>query len=162
MKMIDAATVRELLDYDPAIGVFRWRRKTGSKPAGSAAGTPHKGGYCLRIMIDRKCYRSHRLAWLYMTGAWPDFEVDHRNTDGTDNRWENLRPSTRAGNMQNQRRAHRNNKVGFLGVHQQGERFRARLRVAGKSASLGMFATAEEAHAAYVRAKRELHPGCTL
>lgn len=38
----------------------------------------------------------------------------------------------------------------------------SRIGVAGKSLSLGCFDTADQAHAAYVEAKRLHHEGCTL
>ena len=43
------------------------------------------------------------------------------------------------------------NKVGFTGVYQENNRFRAVISVDGKSVHLGMFATAREAAAAYNR-----------
>ena len=41
-------------------------------------------------------------------------------------------------------------------------RFKARITVKGKEILLGRFDTAEEAHAAYLEAKRVHHPGCTI
>lgn len=158
---LTAERLREVLHYDPDTGLFLWRKKTGTKSAGAGAGTPHKE--YIRIQIDRKLYRAHRLAWLYMTGAWPATELDHRNTVGTDNWWNNLRLANRFTNMQNQRTAHvSNHTTGLLGAHRQGDRFRARIRYRGRGKSLGMFPTAQLAHAAYVNAKRKLHAGCTL
>lgn len=159
MERVTASRLREVMDYDPATGAFTWRTKCGSKAAGGIAGTPHKE--YVRIQVDGRLYRAHRLAWLYMTGEWP-IEVDHRNGVGSDNRWGNLRPADRFTNMQNKRRAHRNSKTGLLGAFPQGDRFRARIRIESKCVSLGMFATAEAAHAAYVEAKRKHHAGCTL
>ena len=160
MSELTAERVRELLEYTPETGVFVWRRPTGMKPAGSIAGCKHKKYVC--VQVDGKRYYAHRLAWLYMTGNWPAFEVDHHNTCGTDNSWGNLRKSDRFSNLQNQRRAHRNNSTGLLGVSQFGERFRARIYANGKDVSLGIHASAEDAQAAYVKAKRSLHQGCTL
>ena len=154
--------LKELLEYDPETGVFRWLIKSGSKSAGSIAGTSHKDGCCFRIMIDRKCYRSHILAWFYMTGEWPPSEIDHRNTIGTDNRWKNIRLSDRYKNMQNQRRAHRNSKTGLLGVHKCGGKYRARILYNGNDKSLGLHNSPQKAYEAYLSAKRKLHQGNTL
>lgn len=163
MAELTAQRLREVLYYDPETGIFTWRAKTGSKSAGSIAGTPHKDGYYTRIQVDRRCYPAHRLAWLYMTGEYPTGEIDHRNTIGTENRFDNLRLADHFVNMQNQRTAHRSNKsTGLLGAYRQGTRYRARIRHEGRNVSLGMFATPESAHRAYVQAKREMHPGCTL
>jgi hypothetical protein len=54
------------------------------------------------------------------------------------------------------------NKVGLLGVSAAGNRWRATIVVNGKQKHLGCFATPEEAHTAYLAAKREWHRGCTV
>src|SRR3990167_3387660 len=51
----------------------------------------------------------------------------------------------------NQRRP-RNNTSGFKGVHLAGDRWRARIVINRRSISLGMFATPDEAHTAYMNA----------
>ena len=153
--MLTAKRLREVLAYEASTGVFTWRNKTGSKGAGSVAGTPHKE--YLRIQVDDRRYRAHRLAWLYMTGAMPSQEVDHKNGDGTDNRWDNLRDVSHFTNMQNQQTAHKNSKTGVLGCHKQEGKYRARILINGVSKSLGMYDTAELAQEAYLAAKREQH-----
>jgi hypothetical protein len=97
-----------------------------------------------------------------MTGAWPAGQVDHLNGARTDNRWTNLREATAAVNSQNQRVAYPRNKSGFLGVRAFRAGWTAQITVARKQVYLGNFSTPEAAHEAYVKAKRELHAGCTL
>lgn len=79
-----------------------------------------------------------------------------------DNRWDNLREATRTLNQENVRRARRDNSTGFLGVRRMKSNFQANIRVGGRSKNLGTYPTPEQAHAAYVEAKRRLHPGNTL
>ena len=159
MADLTAIRLREVLNYDPESGRFRRRGKHGLRPC---PGSVHLSGYVL-IRVDCILYRAHRLAWLYMTDAWPDGEVDHVDGARTNNRWANLRIVTHAVNQQNLRGAKANSKVGLLGVDQRGSRFRARIKTeGGRPLYLGSFATAEEAHEAYLLAKRELHEGCTL
>lgn len=66
--------------------------------------------------------------------------------------------------MQNQRRAHANSTSGFLGVHYKARnnKWAAQIQVNKKRKHLGLFDTPEEAHAAYLKAKRELHDTCTI
>lgn len=165
---LTAQRLRELLHYDPEAGVFTWRVDRSIKTkAGAVAGGPMvRGDHA--ICIDFRKHKTHRLAWLYMTGEWPKHEIDHRDTDALNNRWENLREATSAQNKQNLRKAKGRNRCGVLGVYLHGQnklgadRWRARIRVDGTTVHLGLFDSAELAHAAYVSAKRRLHPFGTL
>lgn len=64
--------------------------------------------------------------------------------------------------MQNQCRPKRDNSTGFLGVRPSGSRFSAKIVVNKKHIHLGSYLTPALAHEAYIKAKRELHPGCTI
>ena len=104
----------QLLNYDPATGVFSWKIKSGGKKAGSVAGIAHCKGY-ITIRGDYKYYLAHRLAFLYMKGEMPEF-VDHKNGVRNDNRWSNLRPATATENMQNMG-VRKDNTSGHSGVY---------------------------------------------
>lgn len=155
--------LRQLLAYDPETGVLTWcaradyvgKRATWNvRYAGKVAGTPVAGGYvCIRI--DREHYLGHRIAWAMTHGEWPEFDLDHRDGDPSNNRIENLRPATHAQNLKNQRRPS-NNTSGYKGVSFRPERmkYRASIRVAGRQMFLGHFDTAEAAHSAYADAAR--------
>lgn len=160
---LSADTARTLISYDPLTGAFVWKVRMGGRGlAGASAGAIGPGGY-ISINMRRCSYKAHRLAWLLMTGEWPSGEVDHINGDPADNRWANLRLTTRATNMQNQRRAHaRKNSTGLLGVSRRPTYFEARIQVNKCLHSIGKYATAEEAHAAYVEAKRRMHSTCAI
>ena len=149
--------LRELLRYDPETGIFTRLIPVGGEPAGSAAGWSMSHGY-VGISIDGRKYTAHRLAWLYMTGKLPWMKLDHENGVRSDNKWSNLRHGTQAQNGQNQRRAHVDNTSGFLGVVSIRGRYVARICLNRRTYHLGTFSTADEAHAAYVAAKREMHP----
>lgn len=162
MTELTATRLRELFHYGPFTGAFTRLQSRGSAAAGPVRGIVHPQGY-LRFNVDGKIYFAHRLAWLYVHGVWPAGHVDHINGDPADNRIINLREVTRSMNQQNQRRARADSSTGFLGVRNyRGGRFKADIWTDGKTKHLGVFDTAEEAHQAYLQAKRELHPGCTI
>lgn len=93
----------------------------------------------------------------------PPAEIDHINGCKSDNRFVNLRRSTRQHNNQNRRRPHLNNMLGVMGVHKtRSDRYLARIRIDGQAKHIGVFDTVEEASAAYLIAKRQLHEGNTL
>lgn len=163
--MITQERLKELLHYDPNTGVFTWATKASRNVVvGRVAGSSSEGSYHV-VRLDKQRFQAHRLAFLYMTGEWPEHDVDHINGVRTDNRWANLRDITRATNIQNQRAAHSDSAVEFLGVYYNKARrkFVAQIKPQGQANKyIGGFDTAEEAHAAYLNAKRELHAGCTI
>jgi hypothetical protein len=129
---------------------------------GDAAGGRGGGGYW-QISVDAKLHLAHRLAWLHFYGEGPRHQIDHINGDKLDNRIANLRDVPHQINQQNRRRVLSTNKSsGLIGAHRHRSRWQSRIRTCGRYVFLGVFDTPEAAHAAYVEAKRRLHPGCTL
>lgn len=154
----------EALSYDPETGVFTWLISPAKiVRAGSVAGTRATTGY-IDIGFKQKTYRAHRLAWLYMTGRMPTLDIDHINGVRDDNRFANLREVDRITNMQNIRRPGVKNKSGYLGVSvdRWDGKWIAQITVNGEKVFLGRHESPELAAAAYIEAKRRLHPGCTI
>lgn len=151
------ARLKELLSYDPETGVFLHRTPRGRRKVGDPCGTPGAAGYTA-LRVQGRNYRRHRLAWLYVTGSWPEVEIDHRNGDRRDDRFHNLRACTRAENQQNRASA-RKSASPYLGVSRSPSpgRWRAQIKVGGDVRALGTFDTEEEAHQAYLTAKAQLH-----
>lgn len=157
--------LRQVLNYDKNTGVFTWaQRLSPIADIGSVAGCVQPGGH-IHIGIDGVYYGAHRLAWLYVTGQWPMCELDHKNLDKTDNRFNNLRLATNQQQSAN-RPASRNNRSGFKGVGVPYRprktttpvRYRARIRVNHRLIHLGYYKSPEAANAAYAEAAR-LHFG---
>lgn len=167
--MMDPVRMRELFVYEPATGLFRYRidvrggRNSAflKAKAGELAGGIGGAGYWCLSAGGRRV-GAHRVAWLLMTGDWPVSDIDHVNGVRTDNRWSNLRLATRSENMQNLKAPHKDNETGFLGVERKRDRFAARISIEGKRMYLGVFTTPQEAHVAYINAKRRLHERNTL
>ena len=161
MKHTDFITqdfLKSILDYDPDTGKFTWRVSRGNRRSGKIAAIEANNSGYVQIKINGKSYKAHRLAWLWMTGAWPKDCIDHIDGDKTNNRFSNLRECTHAENHQNSKgRSH--NTSGFTGVslYKKLGRYGANIRVNGKQIYLGLYDTPEQAHAAYLEAKANLH-----
>lgn len=157
--MIDltADRLRELLTYDSETGVFRWRvRRSIKTPAGAVAGSLRAKGY-LSVKIDFRTYYAHRLAWLYMTGAWPADQTDHINRVRSDNRWINLREATNSGNACNSAQSKESGLPRGVYRKRKYGRFQAQISKNKVWHNLGLHDTAEEAAEAYKRAATQLH-----
>lgn len=139
--------LKELLFYNPDTGVFSHRKKrTGVPYAGMKAGyvNESRGIPYERIKVDGKAYKTHRLAWFYVHGKFPDGEIDHINGNTLDNRICNLRDVTRQDNCKN-RTIRSDSKSGVNGVRFQNGKWVARITHNGKRITLGSFEDLEQA-----------------
>ncbi len=161
--MLSATILRRAVDYDSNTGLFCWRYRPEQSPqwngrfADSNAGSRHPDGRNY-ITINRKRYGCARLAWLYVTGEWPNNNIDHRNGDCGDDRFCNLRDATQAENLRN-RGKDRDNTSGYKGVywHALRQKWAAQIGVDGRRVYLGIFSTAESAAEAYAAAAHRYH-----
>lgn len=158
--MLTQQRLRELLHYDPNTGIFTWRVARGNIKSGATAGSAAYGHGYRVIKLDGRAYLAHRLAWLYVHGAFPVAEVDHINGVVSDNRVSNLRPAELKQNRRN-RRAKRGTRTGLKGVtyipRNTIRPYQARIYVDGRSIFLGNYSTASGAHAAYAAAAPIYH-----
>lgn len=138
--------VQAVLHYDPETGIFVNKVDRNPRALKNAiAGYTNTIGYTV-VQINGRKLHAHRLAWLYMTGKWPNCEIDHINRNRSDNRFVNLRQATSTQNKHNT--THRiNNTSGHRGVtwHKQRGKWQAQISVAGVHRYLGLFDTVDEA-----------------
>lgn len=156
---LSSKELHELLSYDPETGEFTWRvNRGGASYAGTKAGRVNRGTGYVEIGVKGTRERAHAIAWAMMTGAWADRQIDHINCQRSDNRWVNLRLASAHENARNAQRSAAN-KSGFKGASWKAKnrKWTAQISVENKKIYLGLFDTAEAAHAAYVEAARRLH-----
>jgi hypothetical protein len=127
------------------------------KRAQAQAGTVNSKGY-LMVSIHGRDMLAHRVIWLMTTGEWPDRDIDHEDGDGLNNQLSNLRLATESQNLANSKKRS-DNSTGWKGVsfNKGFGRYIAQIGANGKKYYLGHFATAEDAHAAYVEAAKKYH-----
>lgn len=147
--MLTGSRLAELLDYSPDTGDFRWRGGHKKTVRGAVAGTNDKDGYRI-ICIDRKMIRAHRLAWVWMTGKWPENEIDHINGVKDDNRFCNLREATHRQNSFNRP------KRGYTWDKRRC-RYVAQININGRHVHLGTFDNESDARSAYLKAAADHH-----
>lgn len=147
--------LKEVYNYDPESGLFTFKIKRGPMEVGSLAGTVNKGGY-IQMSFDGKLYVAHRLAWLYMTGSWPDGWVDHRDTIRTNNRFDNLRVVTPTVSNRN-RNMNKRNTSGTTGIswNKKQSKWQAHICVDSKMINLGSFEYKEDAIFARMTAEKK-------
>ncbi len=148
-----------VLDYNPETGVFTWKAPLSNRvKIGDIAGLPDRHGH-IQIGINGVRYGAHRVAWFYTNLVWPLNEIDHINGVRGDNRIINLREANRSQNNCNRGKASHNS-TGLKGVTRHKAypgKFMAQIVVEKKNIYLGIFDTAESAHAAYAAASKLYH-----
>lgn len=137
----------QILSYDKETGDFTWLQKPHPKAKtkiGSIAGSVWKRSGRKVITIYYERFYTYRLAWFYVTGSWPDFEIDHEDRDPANDRWSNLRPASRAQQTWNAG-LRRNNTSGYIGVCKSKGLYRVDISIDGRNKCVGTFETVEEA-----------------
>lgn len=155
MKWMTATRLRSLVCYDPENGTFSNLVGRPGCVAGACLGTTNARGYVL-IRLNYISYRAQRLAWLYMTGKEPTGVIDHIDGNRSNNAWTNLRDVPQAANRQNLHRAAKGSASELLGAHRcsHTKKWGSSITRNGVRMWLGLYSTPEQAHAAYMEAKR--------
>lgn len=155
---MDQFKLKELLTYDAETGLFHYNTSWGrSIKEGKLAGTKATDDY-VKISLLGKMYQAHRLAWLYVHGAWPDGIIDHIDGVVTNNKLENLRVVSLNENAWNSK-IPVTNTSGVKGVAWNKEKRKWRAKIGHKRRTLhvGYFNSIEEAEAALREFRENLH-----
>ena len=130
-KITTQKQLKDIATYNPITGYF--------KGISFMLGKYIVGDGYLQIGIYKNRYLSHRLAWLYVYGYFPEGDIDHINRIKTDNRIKNLREVWRLCNIRNSKTP-RNNKSGVKGVswNKASNKWESRIGLNNKSKNLGL------------------------
>lgn len=151
--------IRELLDYDPLLGEFKWKVAKGryARIGDTAGHFDNTDGY-IKLGINGTTYKAHRLAWFYVHGVWPKHEIDHINGVRNDNRIANLREADDGQQARNAARR-TDNTSGKRGVcfDDRIGKYLSYIDFKGERTILGKCDTLEEAVALRLAAEAELY-----
>lgn len=133
--------LKRLVSYDPETGIITRKISTANRiKIGDVAGWIQisNGKSYIRMSISNRLHLAHRLAWLYITGSFPNGEIDHINGNGLDNRFCNLRDVIPNDNMLN-KRIYQNNKSGMTGIswHNRDNIWSSQIGINGRRIHLG-------------------------
>lgn len=146
-KFLTQTELKKFWKYDPKLGTFTRVNENKNDLRYKKRGQ-NANGY-RTIKVNNKSHSAHRLAFLYMTGKYPDGYVDHINRIKSDNRFDNLRVVTQSENLKNSSISVLNTS-GTTGVmwHKLNNKWIAKIHVDGKDKHLGYFSDLGDAIAA--------------
>ena len=139
-------------EYNPESGLLtlkfprRFERAKIGDEVGCLGG---KDNSYKRVYINGRHYKQHRLIWMMVYGEFPDnYQIDHKDRNGLNNRIDNLRLATASQNSRN--RASRPGSTSrFLGVSRTRTGWVSAIGYDGFVEVLGHFQSEGEAAHAY-------------
>lgn len=147
--------VQKLFICDEETGYVFNRVARGKSLAGTRAGTINVQGY-RQIQIGGYIFREHRIIWLYFKGYLPE-ELDHKDGIRDHNALSNLRETDRSQNNANSERTPGTSGLRGVTWFERDLKWKAQIRVSGRTVHLGYFDTAEEANKVYLVAADRVH-----
>lgn len=151
-KALPLQRICELLRYEESTGKLYWKMNRGSGVTkDSEAGCIATTGY-VQVYVDNVPYTAHRIVYAIKTGKEVFQNIDHIDGNRTNNVFSNLREATPSSNAKNRV---------SLGYSKVPSGWAAGITVDYKQKHLGIFKSPEEAHQAYLEAKKLYHPQST-
>lgn len=167
-----AEYLREMFFYDEFTGKLHWKRRPRSsfatdkacnawngRFAGKSAGylfRTQDGKWYIRVRLLDKLFHASRIIWKMQTGEDPINEIDHKDGNGDNNIWANIRSASDSEQSAN-RKIQSNNTTGYKGVKKNGSGYMARIHFKGIETYLGTYTTAEEAYKVYCEEAKKIH-----
>lgn len=165
----DIEYLRSIIDYDPCTGVLTWRARprelfttSRSYKIWNARFCGRQAGYSsngyIQVRIGKSIHLAHRVAWAYMTGAWPEKQLDHIDGDKSNNMFANLREATNSENGYNRER-YSNNTSGVKGVcwDKSVSKWKAQIKAENACVYSKYFDDIDSASKAIVEERRKFH-----
>src|SRR5215469_500501 len=149
----EADYLHSIFRYNKFSGELIWKTKSDVPPKwnGRFAGKPAgvKSHDHIVVCINYIKYGAHNIIWYMMTNEWPKSEIDHKDQNGSNNRWSNLRESTHRENMCNLK-LRLDNTSGYKGIswNKYHNAWRVRVHQHGKEKLVGYFKELDSAIAA--------------
>jgi hypothetical protein len=147
----------EIFRYED--GFLYWKEAGSGRDLSKPAGTLESDGY-VKIVINGKRHRAHRIIWQMFNGSIPDeIKIDHRDLDRANNDILNLRLGSNQENARNTGKQS-NNTSGYKGVSYNAsckKKWVANAKVNGKTKYIGCFDTPELAYEAYCEYVKPIH-----
>ena len=163
-KMPACEYLNEALKYNPMTGEVKWRKRPphhfktlraantwNTKFKGKVAGSAERGYF--RVSLSGRSYQLHRIIFKMVSENEPVAEIDHRDSNGRNNIWTNLREASQCEN-----RANRSFGI-FKGAvyHKSSGKYQAAIKFKGVRKYIGLFDTQKEASEAYRKEAKKMH-----
>jgi hypothetical protein len=160
-KGVPVEELRRRYHYDGERLIHAIRPSKNVRAGDFADTTINSHGYrhaCMTTDGTYKIFYAHRIIFAWVHGHWPANQIDHIDGNKLNNRIENLREVSNAGNARNQKRRSTNTS-GHTGIywHNHANKWAAQITVDGRRMRLGYFHSKSDAIA--VRKAAEVEHG---
>jgi hypothetical protein len=159
--MLTTKNLKEFTLYNPETGSFSWSKidTPNQTKVGDEIGSIKEthGIHYKQTSFNGSYFVIHRIIHLYMTGNWPECQIDHIDGNGLNNKWSNLRAVDHQTNMMNKKK-YSSNSSGLSGVtlRKCDKKWYARISKDGDRFFLGAFDSFFEACCARISAQNSI------